>query len=89
MSKPRMIQCPHNNQPWHNTIEAGDCEYCHGNGEFPDRRSPTAAERAVKRIKDIVHTPAVHMTKFGPGAASMALWVIDIIREETERDLHS
>ena len=50
-----------------------------------DRRSPSAADRAVERIKDLATTPDMHSGKWGAGASDVLLWVLDIIREEAER----
>jgi DnaJ-class molecular chaperone len=78
----RTIPCPKcggSKEPSRGDDKRGrdSCGRCRGRGTIPDRRTPTASDRAVERIK------AEFGSVYGSGFVSK---IMDIIREEEGRD---
>ena len=93
MSERRMVQCPEckgsgNEYDWSSGLTE-NCSVCNGSGTIPDRRSPSAADRAVERILAIpeVSEYASYPEKaaYHDGINGTLERVKDIIREEAER----
>ena len=80
----RMIVCPYCD----GTKEIVVDEFTYGctacdDGTIPDRRSPTANDRAVERIKEITYTHRCEVTgEFSRGYGLAMGTIADIIREE-------
>lgn len=82
----RTIPCPRVGFDGHNATHS-PCPICRGSGTIPDRRSPTAAERAVERIKawcEMAHNPEAPQTLVY-AEKYVCDHVLDIIREEEGR----
>ena len=60
------------------------CSDCRGDRTIPDRRKPTANDRAVERIKPMLET-FISNERPWDDKDTTARIVLDIIREEAER----
>ena len=84
-----MIQCPECGGDGYAENNCDKCGKCGGERTILDRRSPSASDRAVERIKAHLHQHLSPFEAWGAvevGKGVMAREIMDIIREEASNE---